>query len=204
MVKHCLDCNVELDINKNWYKGYKRISHYRCKKCGTAYQKRTPNYDTNNTENNKLQMYVNGKYVSRKHPLYKPGKYKTFSDAAFSSLINYVKCVKGEVYIISNPAWKSWYKIGKAVDSEDRCNGYQTSSPHRDYSIVSKISVSNRGMGEKIAHSLAEGMSRERSNEWFRIENLEEEDFDKFLSLVKTLTEEKVNGGVSTNKKSAR
>jgi hypothetical protein len=148
-------------------------------------------------------MYVNGKYISSKHPLYKPGRYKTFNDAAFSALINYVKCVKGEVYIINNPAWKSWYKIGKAVDSEDRCNGYQTSSPHRDYNIVSKISVSNRGIGEKIAHTLAEGMSRERSNEWFRIENLDKDDFDRFLSLVKTLTEEKVNGGTSTNTQSA-
>ena len=46
-------------------------------------------------------------------------------------------------------------------------------------------------------------MSRERSNEWFRIENLDKDDFDRFLSLVKTLTEEKVNGGTSTNTQSA-
>lgn len=198
MAKHCMDCGVELDVTKNWYEASERDRHYRCKKCACINQRAT------SEKHNKLQMYVNGKYVSRKHPLYKPGKYKTFNDAAFSSLINYVKCVKGEVYIISNPAWKSWYKIGKAVDTDDRCNGYQTSSPHRDYNVVSKVSVSNRGIGEKIAHTLAEGMCRERSNEWFRIENLEKEDFDKFLSLVKTLTEEKVNGGVSTNKKSAR
>ena len=202
MVKNCMDCGVELDPTKNWYEAYQRVNHYRCKKCGTAYQRETSRKHC--TKNNKLQMYVNGKYISKKHPLHKPGKYKTFNDAAFSSLINYVKCVKGEVYIISNPAWKNWYKIGKAVDSTDRCTSYQTSSPHRDYELVSNISVSNRGIGEKIAHTLAEGMSRERSNEWFRIENLEKEDFDKFLSLVKSLTEEKVNGGVSTNKKSAR
>ena len=202
MVKHCMDCGVELDPDKNWYKSYHRASHYRCKKCGTVNQRQFSR--KNCAKNNKLQMYVNGKYISIKHPLHKPGKYKTFNDAAFSSLINYVKCVKGEVYIISNPAWKNWYKIGKAVDSTDRCNQYQTSSPHRDYELISNISVPNRGIGEKIAHTLAEGMSRERSNEWFRIENLEKEDFDKFLSLVKSLTEEKLNGGVSTNKKSAR
>ena len=63
--------------------------------------------------------------------------------------------------------------------------------------------MSNRGLGEKVAHSLAEGLCKERSNEWFRIENLDKNDFDKFLDLVKTLTEEKVNGGTSTNKKSA-
>ena len=197
MAKHCMDCGVELDVTKNWYESSERGCHYRCKKCSCVNQGAT------NEKNNKLRMYVNGKYISSKHPLYKPGRYKTFNDAAFSALINYVKCVKGEVYIINNPAWKSWYKIGKAVDSEDRCNGYQTSSPHRDYNIVSKISVSNRGIGEKIAHTLAEGMSRERSNEWFRIENLDKDDFDRFLSLVKTLTEEKVNGGTSTNTQSA-
>ena len=107
------------------------------------------------------------------------------------------------MYIINNPAWKDWYKIGKAVDTDDRCNGYQTSSPYRDYRVVSRVSVSNRGMGEKIAHTLAEGLSKERSNEWFRIENLNKEDFDKFLDLVKTLTEEKVNGRTSTNTQSA-
>ena len=189
----CNTCNVELtDIN--WSESWKSVNRKQCKDCSAKY----------NSGSNANRMYVNGKYIPHTHPLHKAGRFKTFSDAAFSSLINYVKCVKGEVYIVSNPAWKSWYKIGKAVDAEDRCNGYQTSSPHRDYNIVSKISVSNRGIGEKIAHTLAEGMSRERSNEWFRIENLDSKDFDKFLSLVKTLTEEKVNGGVSTNKKSAR
>ena len=188
----CSKCGVELtqdNTHKNGNGGHRT----NCKSC----QKEAV------SKINPLRMDVNGKYISSKHPLYKPGRYKTFNDAAFSALINYVKCVKGEVYIINNPAWKSWYKIGKAVDSEDRCNGYQTSSPHRDYNIVSKISVSNRGIGEKIAHTLAEGMSRERSNEWFRIENLDKDDFDRFLSLVKTLTEEKVNGGTSTNTQSA-
>ena len=69
---------------------------------------------------NDAQMYVDGKYVPKSHPLYKPGKYKTFNDAAFSALQNYETCPKGEVYILKNPAWKDWYKIGKAVDAVDR------------------------------------------------------------------------------------
>ena len=40
-------------------------------------------------------MYVDGKYISRKHPLYKPGRYKTFNDATFSSLVNYVLSTEG-------------------------------------------------------------------------------------------------------------
>ena len=195
MVK-CNTCGKEL-TDLNWLKSWKDIGRKQCKDCLAEYNSRS------NPRNNPKRMYVDGKYVSQKHPLYKPGRYKTFNDAAFSSLVNYVLSTEGEVYILKNPAWKNWYKIGKAIESTDRCNGYQTSSPHRDYNIVSKISVSNRGIGEKIAHTLAEGMSRERSNEWFRIENLDKDDFDRFLSLVKTLTEEKVNGGTSTNTQSA-
>ena len=71
---------------------------------------------------NDAQMYVDGKYISKSHPLYKPGKYKSFNDAAFSALQNYETCTKGEVYILKNRAWKDWYKIGKAVDAVDRCN----------------------------------------------------------------------------------
>ena len=52
-----------------------------------------------------LRMYVNGKEVSKKHPLYKAGKYKSFDDAAFSSLLNYTTSKEGEVYAIANPAW---------------------------------------------------------------------------------------------------
>ena len=35
------------------------------------------------------KMFVNGKYISKFHPLYRPGRYKGFTDAAFSSLKNY-------------------------------------------------------------------------------------------------------------------
>ena len=46
-------------------------------------------------------MYVNGKYVSRKHPLYKAGNYKGFEEAAFSSLENYTDSAEGSVYAVS-------------------------------------------------------------------------------------------------------
>ena len=40
------------------------------------------NPETKRKENAK-QMYVNGKYISKSHPLHKPGKYKSFGDAAY-------------------------------------------------------------------------------------------------------------------------
>ena len=37
-------------------------------------------------QKNNARMYVNGKYIPVSHPLYKPGRYKSFDEAAFSSL----------------------------------------------------------------------------------------------------------------------
>ena len=49
------------------------------------------------------KMFVNGKYISKSHPLHKPGRYKTFTDAAFDSLAKYELSKEGQVYIITNP-----------------------------------------------------------------------------------------------------
>ena len=51
-----------------------------------------------------------------------------------------------------------------------------------------------------MAHSLAESLSRKRAKEWFYIENLGKEDFDKMLGLIDGLIEEKIqNDRTSTN-----
>ena len=190
---NCNKCGVELTDN-NWTKSWRDSGHRRCKGCLAESNSRS------NPRNNPRRMFVNGKYISQKHPLYKPGKYKSFNDAAFSSLVNYVLSTEGEVYILKNPAWKNWYKIGKAIESTDRCNGYQTGSPHRDYELVTYKKFKHRGVAEKMAHSLAESLSRKRLNEWFYIENLDKEDFDKMLGLIDGLIEEKIqNDRTSTN-----
>ena len=115
-------------------------------------------------------MYVNGKYISKKHPLYKPGRYKSFGDAAFESLDNYKTAKEGQVYILYSPAYPSWVKIGMAIDAEDRLNGYQTSSPMRDYKLIHSIYFKNRSKAERNAHKLAEKIA-ERKGEWFNISN---------------------------------
>ena len=196
MVK-CSKCGGEL-TEDTWVKSWKKIGYRRCKECSATSNARSN--PRNNPKNNPRRMYVNGRYISKKHPLYKPGKYKSFNDAAFSSLVNYVLSTEGEVYILKNPAWKNWYKIGKAIESKDRCNGYQTGSPHRDYELVTYKKFKHRGVAEKMAHSLAEGLSRKRLNEWFYIENLGKEDFDKMLGLIDGLIEEKIqNDRTSAN-----
>ena len=116
---------------------------------------------------NKKQMYVNGKYVRRDHPLHKPGRYKTFEDAAFSSLAKYELSKEGQVYIITNPNFPEWVKVGMAVDSEDRLNGYQTSSPFRDYKLYKSWAVSDRRSAESEAHTHLE-KTFDRRGEWFK------------------------------------
>jgi len=135
-----------------------------------------------------LRMYVNGKHVSKSHPLYKPGRYKTFNDAAFSALQSYETCTKGEVYILKNPAWKDWYKVGKAVDATDRCKSYQTSSPHRDYELVTFVKVDDRNASEKLMHNYFTFKSKERRGEWFHLTNYNKSKFDSALRRVNDRT----------------
>jgi hypothetical protein len=115
-------------------------------------------------------MYVDNKYISRSHPLYKAGRYKSFGDAAFSSLANYESSKEGQVYIVVNPAFPSWCKIGMAVDAEDRLRQYQTSSPYRDYKLIAAYDTNDRRKAEKFAHELLEKL-HERRGEWFCIQH---------------------------------
>tara|TARA_X000001036_G_scaffold389710_1_gene386942 strand:- start:8 stop:631 length:624 start_codon:yes stop_codon:yes gene_type:complete len=119
--------------------------------------------------NNPRRMYVDGKYISRKHPLYKPGKYKTFNDAAFDGTYKLDSIKEGYVYAITNPAWPEWVKIGMAIDADDRCNGYQTSSPFRDYTLEHTVVTNDRRVAEAQAHKEAAKIAKEQRGEWFKL-----------------------------------
>jgi hypothetical protein len=82
----------------------------------------------------------------------------------------YNKIKEGYVYAISNPAWEDWVKIGMAVDAEDRCNGYQTSSPLRDYKLKHSIFVEDRRLAELEAHATIQKMGYDRRGEWFKVD----------------------------------
>ena len=116
------------------------------------------------------RMYVNGKEVSKKHPLHKPGRYKSLDDVWSHNKIESVD--QGEVYIIVNEAWPEWVKVGKAVISEDRLKGYQTSSPFRDYRIVATLSTDNRHTKEREMHKVFAHFAQERKGEWFKIDKV--------------------------------
>ena len=112
------------------------------------------------------RMYVNGKEVSKNHPLYKPGRYKGFTDAAFSSLQNYETSKQGQVYVIINPSFPRWCKVGMAVDANDRLKQYQTASPFRNYQLMAVYDTNDRRQSEVEAHTELD-KHFEKRGEWF-------------------------------------
>jgi hypothetical protein len=158
MITKCNTCDIEL-TDYNWSSSWKKTNRTQCKKCSFEYNKNS----------NPNRMYVNGKYISQSHPLYKAGNYRTFNDAAFSSFEKLDRVLEGYIYAISNPAWEGWVKIGMAVDTEDRCNAYQTSSPFRDYKVEVSVPVTDRRKAEGEAHKKAKELASEYAGEWFKI-----------------------------------
>lgn len=41
----------------------------------------------------------------------------------------------GFLYVITNPAWPGYSKIGRTTNAVSRHRTYQTASPHRDYTL---------------------------------------------------------------------
>jgi hypothetical protein len=102
--------------------------------------------------------------------LWKAGRYKSLDDVWSHDQIESTK--EGEVYVIVNPAFTDWVKVGKAVDSDDRCKGYQTSSPFRDYKVIARLSTDNRHEKEAEMHKVFEHFAEERLGEWFKIDKV--------------------------------
>ena len=86
-----------------------------------------------------------------------------------TALRQYNQVKAGHVYIISNPAWPEWVKVGMAIDAADRCCNYQTSSPFRDYVVEYSFASTNRREDESIAHQKLAVISQDRRGEWFKL-----------------------------------
>ena len=155
--ENCNTCGVEL-TDTNWSLSWRSVNRTQCIKCSK----------NNNTKSNPNRMYVNGKHVSVKHPLHKAGNYKTFEGAAFASLEGYANTTEGYVYIINNPCWDGWVKVGMAIDAEDRCKQYQTSSPYRDYKLCYLKYFEDRKIAELSAHKELKKITDTYNGEWFK------------------------------------
>ncbi len=157
MTELCTTCESPL-TDDNWPNCWRKRGSKQCKGCSHKY----------NDKSNKRRMYLNGKYIPQDHPLWKPGRYKSLDDAWSHQKIESTD--EGDVYVIVNSAWPEWVKVGKASIAQDRLNGYQTSSPFRDYSILITRSCDNRHKREVEMHKLFEKHASERKGEWFHID----------------------------------
>ena len=56
---------------------------------------------------------------------------------------------EGLIYLISNPAWPDYVKIGMSINLRNRLSTYNTSDPHRSYKIDGFEFVLNRKLTEQ-------------------------------------------------------
>lgn len=133
----------------------------------------------NHHMNNDGRVFYKNEYRTIEGYLQQGGKLEriVFQNAKakeITSLVQqlYDKEAAGDVYAIWNPSFPDWIKVGKAIDAYDRCNGYQTSSPFRDYEVVARIPCENRHDKEKEMHEVFEHFADERRGEWFMIDKL--------------------------------
>jgi hypothetical protein len=166
----CVDCNVELILNENWRQSQAKINNRRCIPCQKIHKRKSN--DKTNPKFNKKRIFFNNVYQPVSSPWYDilpGGNYKSLDDALFkNSPVNNIE--EGYVYIITNRAWPEWIKIGMALDAEDRCGGYQTSSPYRDYVLEYSVFTENRRKAEKKAHTKAAKLASETNGEWFKLD----------------------------------
>ena len=118
---------------------------------------------------NATRMFVAGNYVSKNHPMHKPGCYSTFEEAWSHKELD--KAKQGYIYGATNPAWPGWVKVGMAVDAEDRLRGYQTSSPLRDYELLCSFKSENKSLDEQKAHLLLMKEATVHKGEWFQVDS---------------------------------
>lgn len=142
---------------------------------GTVWRKNGVNHHMNDEG----LVYYKRKYRTLDGYLQQGGKldrivYSRATVIDYNELVKnlYDKEVSGDVYAIINPAWPEWIKVGRAMDAQNRCHGYQTSSPFRDYEVIAQVYSDNRIKKEHEMHQVFEHFAKERRNEWFNIDRV--------------------------------
>ena len=75
----------------------------------------------------------------------------------------------GYVYLLTNPAWAGYTKVGAARSLARRLSSYNTGSPHRDYAYRFGWLTPDRYRDEAMAHGCLAGF-RVGQSEWFRVD----------------------------------
>ena len=77
---------------------------------------------------------------------------------------------EGFIYVIQNPAWPSWLKVGMTVDYEKRLMSYNVCDPTSSYKIIMLRHVENRRDSENKLLTIVRELSSEHRGEWIKID----------------------------------
>lgn len=80
---------------------------------------------------------------------------------------------EGYIYVVSNPSWPEWVKVGKAKSSKTTfLAGYNRCSPFRDFECHAMVITKNYSQVEPKAHKALEKLYERNkgrvSCEWFK------------------------------------
>jgi hypothetical protein len=100
----------------------------------------------------------------------KPSNIRYARKLAAKNLLNYrrsnsIKVKDGFCYLITNPVFPDWAKLGKSVDPLDRLNTFNTADPNRAFKLEAWAFYSDVLKKEGELHKLFP----ERKNEWICI-----------------------------------
>lgn len=92
----------------------------------------------------------------------------------------------GFLYIITNPSFPNWVKIGTTTNFRTRLQTYQTSSPFRNYKVEFLLEHPDYISAEKRIQETMKMFCLERKREWFKVDfsvarSRIEEDLNEFL-----------------------
>ena len=76
----------------------------------------------------------------------------------------------GIVYVIHNPAFPEWVKVGLTTKSsmKSRLSTYQTSCPMRGYRVLFEHEFDDVRAAEKMVHEHLSGFTKS-NREWFKV-----------------------------------
>jgi len=77
---------------------------------------------------------------------------------------------KGYLYIISNPAYKGWCKVGITEDIDKRLSTYQTGDPFRNYKVEYILHQFDYKTAEKRLKETMKPFAKQIKGEWYEID----------------------------------
>lgn len=84
-------------------------------------------------------------------------------------LDNKTKYSTGYVYLITNKAWPDWIKVGRATNIKARLVTYQTSSPLRDFEVMTKAYCTNTQKTETLLLDAMQDVATAQKGEWVKL-----------------------------------